>query len=163
DRAGDARQPEGALLRPGLGQAAVGADPGRRRPGGRHARRRRGAAVRRRRGRLRRGGGGRGGGGGGGGRGGGGGGGAGGAGGGGGLFAVKAGASGDVTPKRGQTTSAGVAWSQSRGGPSMASPLVYKGYLYVLEQNGGLVTCYDARTGKQAYRERLPGARAFWA
>jgi hypothetical protein len=36
--------------------------------------------------------------------------------------------------------------------------------VYILEQNGGLVSCYDARTGKPAYqRERLPGAQPFWA
>jgi outer membrane protein assembly factor BamB len=84
-------------------------------------------------------------------------------GGGGSLYAVIAGASGDVTPKQGETTSAGVAWGVNRGGPEMASPLVYQGHLYLLSQNGGIVTCYDARTGKQVYKERLPGARAFWA
>ena len=42
--------------------------------------------------------------------------------------------------------------------------LVYQGYVYILEQNGGMVTCYDAGTGKAAYtKERIPGARAFWA
>jgi len=84
-------------------------------------------------------------------------------GGGGGLFAVKAGASGDVTPKKGETTSAGVAWSDAKAGPGMASPLVYQGHLYILDQNGGTVTCLDATTGKQAYRERLRGAGSFWA
>jgi outer membrane protein assembly factor BamB len=85
-------------------------------------------------------------------------------GGGGTLFAVKAGAEGDITPKQGETTSAGVAWSVPRGGPSNASPLVYQGYVYVLAQQGGMMSCYDAATGKPAYsRERLPGAKAFWA
>jgi outer membrane protein assembly factor BamB len=79
------------------------------------------------------------------------------------LFAVNAGASGDITPKQGQSTSAGVTWSQTKTGPEMASPLVYQGYLYLLSRDGGLVSCFDAKTGKQAYRERLPGARAFWA
>jgi outer membrane protein assembly factor BamB len=45
----------------------------------------------------------------------------------------------------------------------MATPLLYEGHLYVLEQHLGLVTCYDARTGKQVYRERLPQARGFFA
>jgi outer membrane protein assembly factor BamB len=43
----------------------------------------------------------------------------------------------------------------------MASPLVYDGYLYVVEQRGGLLSCFDAKTGKQVYRERLPAARGF--
>ena len=80
------------------------------------------------------------------------------------LYAVKAGASGDITPARGVSTSSGIAWSQPKAGPQMASPLVYRGYLYVLDQNGGGVSCYDAKTGKPAYqRERISGARAFWA
>jgi outer membrane protein assembly factor BamB len=80
------------------------------------------------------------------------------------LYAVKAGASGDITPKQGETASEGVTWSQPRAAPSAASPLVYQGYVYVLEQNGGQVSCYDAQTGKPAYqRQRLQGARAFWA
>lgn len=79
------------------------------------------------------------------------------------LFAVKAGASGDVTPKEGETTSAGVAWSVPRSGPEKSSPLVYQGFLYILRANGGIVTCYDAKTGKQVYRERIPNAGAFWA
>jgi outer membrane protein assembly factor BamB/Spy/CpxP family protein refolding chaperone len=84
-------------------------------------------------------------------------------GGGGGLFAVRAGASGDITLKQGETSNAGVAWSQPKGGPEMASPLVYQGYVYVLRQSGGIVTCYDAKTGKQVYRERIPRAASFWA
>ena len=80
------------------------------------------------------------------------------------MVSGEAGASGDVTPKSGETTSAGVAWSLRRGGPANASPLVYQGYLYILEQNGGMVSCYDAKTGKAAYtKERIPTAKAFWA
>ncbi len=45
----------------------------------------------------------------------------------------------------------------------MASPLVYQDHLYILHQNGGLVTCYDAKTGKQLYHERVPSAGSFWA
>ncbi|WP_439622797.1 outer membrane protein assembly factor BamB family protein [Gemmata sp.] len=80
------------------------------------------------------------------------------------LFAVKAGATGDVTPKAGETASDGVAWAAARAWPGAASPLVYDGRVYVLERNGGLVSCFDAKTGKAAYKsERIPGAGAFWA
>ena len=77
------------------------------------------------------------------------------------LFAVKRGASGDITLKDGEKSSDAVAWHQPQGGPSTASPLVYDGYLYILEDRGGFLTCYEAKTGKQAYKERLPGARGF--
>lgn len=79
------------------------------------------------------------------------------------LFAVRAGASGDLTPPRGVTASADVAWSLKRGGPAMASPLLYNGYLYVLDQSGGFLSCYETKSGKPIYRERLPGARGFTA
>jgi len=80
------------------------------------------------------------------------------------LFAVKAGASGDITPAPGESTSEGVLWSRPEGGPQFASPLLYEGYLYILERRRGAVSCYDAKTGEPAYfLERLPGARAFWA
>jgi outer membrane protein assembly factor BamB len=78
------------------------------------------------------------------------------------LVAVKAGASGDITLKDGQESNAGVAWYRKQAGPSMASPLVHDGYLYVLEQRGGMLSCYNAKTGEPAYkRERLPEARGF--
>jgi outer membrane protein assembly factor BamB len=79
------------------------------------------------------------------------------------LFAVKAGASGDLTLKEGEKSNDGVAWTLPQGGPPMASPLVVQGYVYILEEHGGTLTCLDAKTGKQAYRERLPGARGFTA
>ncbi len=82
--------------------------------------------------------------------------------GGGGLFAVKAGASGDVSLKAGETSNSGIAWMRPKAGPGMASPLVYKGYIYILEERGGMVSCFDAKTGNPAYsRERLTGAGGF--
>lgn len=81
----------------------------------------------------------------------------------GGLFAVRAGATGDITLKAGETANASVAWSQPRSGPEEASPLAYQGYVYILRKNGGIVTCLDARTGKQVYQTRIPEARSFWA
>jgi outer membrane protein assembly factor BamB len=74
------------------------------------------------------------------------------------LFAVKAGASGDITLKGDATSNDGVAWFLPQAGPPMASPLLYDGYLYILEQRGGQLSCYDAKTGDRVYRERLPGA-----
>lgn len=79
------------------------------------------------------------------------------------LFAVKAGASGDVTPKPGETSSAGVLWSQSNAGIAFASPLVYQNLVYILERSGGGINCYHARTGESIYSERVPGVRTFWA
>src|SRR6185503_1112199 len=80
-----------------------------------------------------------------------------------GLFAVRAGATGDITPKDGEKSSAGLVWANETGGPQMASPLIYHDCVYILDRRGGLVTCYEAATGKQTYKERLPESREFWA
>jgi outer membrane protein assembly factor BamB len=77
------------------------------------------------------------------------------------LLAVNAGASGDITLKGGATSNDGIAWYQSKPGPQTASPLLYKGCLYILDERGGYLNCYDATTGEQAYKERLPAARGF--
>jgi outer membrane protein assembly factor BamB len=77
------------------------------------------------------------------------------------LFAVKAGAADDITLKDGATSNAGVAWFQAKAGPQTSSPLLYKGYLYVLDEHGGFLSCHDAKTGEQVYKERLPGGRGF--
>jgi outer membrane protein assembly factor BamB len=72
------------------------------------------------------------------------------------IFAVRPGASGDISLKEGQTSNEHIAWSKMRGGPYMPTPIIYGPHLYVCS-NAGVVTCYDARTGKEVYRERIGG------
>jgi outer membrane protein assembly factor BamB len=72
------------------------------------------------------------------------------------IFAVKPGATGDISLKEGQTSNEFVAWGTMRGGPYMPTPIVYGPHLYVCS-NAGVVTCYEAATGKQVYRERIGG------
>ena len=79
------------------------------------------------------------------------------------LFAIKAGASGDITPAEGEEKSAGVAWSNPKAGPPMASPFLYKGVIYVVARHGGIVTSYDAKTGEEIYKQRLPEATTLLA
>jgi len=79
------------------------------------------------------------------------------------LFAVRAGASGDITPRDGEMKSAGVLWTQENAGPPMASPLAYRGLVYVLKRRTGIVTAYDAKSGQEIYKKRLKGAPGFWA
>jgi outer membrane protein assembly factor BamB len=79
------------------------------------------------------------------------------------LVAIRAGAEGDITLAKGETSNAGIAWSVSRAGPPMASPLIYQDCLYILEQRGGLVACYDAQAGHLHYRQRIEGAKGFTA
>ncbi len=79
------------------------------------------------------------------------------------LFAINSTANGNITPRPGHSSSAGVAWSRPKAGPPMASPLVYQGYVYTLQRRSGIVNCYNAKTGELEYENRLPGAAAFWA
>jgi outer membrane protein assembly factor BamB len=79
------------------------------------------------------------------------------------LFAIKPGGSGDITPPEGQTESEFVAWKAARSGIQMASPVLCRNHLYLLERRSGTLHCLDAATGQAVYRQRLPGARAFWA
>jgi outer membrane protein assembly factor BamB len=72
------------------------------------------------------------------------------------IFAIKPGATGDISLKEGQSTSEHIAWSKLRGGPYMPTPIVYGPHLYVCS-NAGVLTCYDAATGTQVYRERIGG------
>lgn len=80
------------------------------------------------------------------------------------LFAVKAGATGDITPKAGKTDGEWVAWSVPRAMPAAASPLPYDGCVYTFDRNGGTVSCFDAKTGKALYtKERISNAKGIWA
>ncbi len=78
------------------------------------------------------------------------------------IFAIRPGAAGDISLKEGQDRSPHIAWSRLRGGPYMPTPLVYGEYLYTCS-NAGVVTCYEADTGKELYKERLGGSRAYTA
>jgi outer membrane protein assembly factor BamB len=70
------------------------------------------------------------------------------------IFVIRAGASGDITLGKEQTSSDRIAWSRQQRGPYMPTPLIYGGYLYVLA-NQGIFDCYELRTGKEIYRQRL--------
>ena len=77
------------------------------------------------------------------------------------IYAIKPGASGDITLSDGATSSESIAWSVPKGAPYNPSTLVYHGRLYVL-YDAGLFACYDAATGREIYsRQRIPNGRAF--
>lgn len=79
------------------------------------------------------------------------------------LYAIRPGASGDITLASGETNNQFIAWSNLVGAPYNPSPLFYEGRIYILFDRG-LVSCYDAKTGQAHYeRERLPEGLAFTA
>jgi outer membrane protein assembly factor BamB len=64
------------------------------------------------------------------------------------------GAKGDIT------TSGHVVWTLDRDTPYVPSPLLYEGVLYILKTNNGLLSAFDAKTGKPHYQvqrlEKVP-------
>jgi outer membrane protein assembly factor BamB len=72
------------------------------------------------------------------------------------AFALKPGGSGDVTKSH-------VLWQKTKGLPYIASAIVYRGQV-VMVKDGGLVTAYDAKTGKEIYlQERAAASGRYYA
>ena len=71
------------------------------------------------------------------------------------TFAIRPGASGNITPAAGQTSGPFVAWSAPAIAPYNPSPLVHGDILYTLLDRG-FFTAHDARTGREIYgRQRI--------
>ncbi len=72
------------------------------------------------------------------------------------LVAVKPGCTGEVDEGH-------IAWKATKGLPYVPSPLYYKGRIYLLK-DGGIVSCFDAKTGAAIWeQERLSTAGNYYA
>jgi outer membrane protein assembly factor BamB len=78
------------------------------------------------------------------------------------IFAIRPGASGDISLKAGQESNDFIAWSKQHGGPYMPTPVVYGDYLYTCN-NQGVTACYKAKTGERVYQQRLGEGGAYSA
>ena len=77
------------------------------------------------------------------------------------IVAVRPGAAGDISLAKGESSNQYVVWSQPRAGTYLPSPVAYEGGVYVLTETG-ILTRFDAKTGKQTYKTRIdPKATAF--
>jgi outer membrane protein assembly factor BamB len=72
------------------------------------------------------------------------------------ITAIRLSASGDITPAEVGATNAHIAWSQARGGNYMQTPIVVGDLLYGCT-DAGILSCWDSRTGRTHYRERVGG------
>jgi hypothetical protein len=63
------------------------------------------------------------------------------------LMAFRPGADGKISKKE-------MVWKAERALPESPSPLYYRGNLYLVK-NGGVLSCYEAATGKLHYQKRL--------
>ena len=79
---------------------------------------------------------------------------------GGGLFAVKPGATGNISAGQTGAGAEYVAWSVERAGTYLPTQVAYDGALYMLTETG-ILGRYDARTGTLGYRSRIEGGTAF--
>jgi outer membrane protein assembly factor BamB len=79
------------------------------------------------------------------------------------VYAIRPGASGDITLKPEEESSDYVAWYQPRIGAYNPSAIVYGDYYYTL-LDGGFITCHNARTGEEVYgRQRIETGATFTA
>ena len=80
------------------------------------------------------------------------------------LYAVRPGASGDISLAAGETSNKSIAWSQRRGSSIHPSYLISGDRLFVLF-DAGLLTCFNAKTGETIFpRQRLnTGGGRFYA
>ncbi len=74
------------------------------------------------------------------------------------LLAIRlADAKGDITG------SGAILWQHGRDTPYVPSPLLYRDSLYFLKSNSGILSCFDAKTGRRHYQQRLAGVRNVYA
>jgi outer membrane protein assembly factor BamB len=73
------------------------------------------------------------------------------------MFAIKPGASGDISLAPDQTSNAFVQWFQPRLAAYTGSPLLYRNRLYVINDNG-VMQVVDAKTGVEVYKARVGGS-----
>lgn len=66
------------------------------------------------------------------------------------LYAIRSDGSGDVTLTH-------IAWKVSRGVPLTPSPLLDGERIYIVSDSG-IASCFDAATGAELWRKRMPGA-----
>ncbi len=71
------------------------------------------------------------------------------------LFAIDPSGSGDVTDSH-------IRWTTRRGVSNIPAPLIVGDNLYMITDSGGMVSCYNAKTGKQIFSERLGGLQNHW-
>ena len=71
------------------------------------------------------------------------------------AFALRPGGTGDVTDTH-------VIWKQTKGLPYVPSAIVYEGQ-HVMVKDGGIVTAYDTKTGKEIYQRRAIEAGSYYA
>jgi outer membrane protein assembly factor BamB len=70
------------------------------------------------------------------------------------IFAIRPGATGDITPKEGEESTEFIAWIRPRMGTYIPTPVAYQGALYIV-QDKGIAIRLDAKTGEETFKARI--------
>ena len=77
------------------------------------------------------------------------------------VYAIRPGASGDISLKEDQNSNDFIQWYQPKGGPYNTTPVVYNDIYYLLLDQG-MISTYDAKNGSKFYdRVRFPRGASF--
>lgn len=72
------------------------------------------------------------------------------------LFAIRPGASGDISLAKDASSNEFVAWFQPRASAYTSSPLVFDGRVYAVNDTG-VLQVFEAKTGRELYKARVGG------
>src|SRR4029077_2880073 len=78
------------------------------------------------------------------------------------VYAIRPGASGDISLREDERSNEFISWSRPNAGPYLPTPIAYRRHLYICSNNG-IVGCYEAQTGREIFKQRLPGRGAYTA
>ena len=78
------------------------------------------------------------------------------------IYAIRPGGQGKLDLEKDSTSSATIAWSHSRGGTYIPTPIVYRDQMYILHNNGRLAA-YNATTGEEIYKARVGNNESYTA
>ncbi len=69
------------------------------------------------------------------------------------VYAIRAGATGDISLQKGETSNKYISWYQPQAGPYNTSPIIYGDNYYTLYDRG-FFTAHEAKTGKEIYSKQ---------
>ncbi len=78
------------------------------------------------------------------------------------VYAIRLGGKGDITPVEDETSPKFLAWKTPRWSPYTPTPLIYRGIVYVVVDNG-VLRAFDFKTGERLYQTRVAVGAAFSA
>jgi outer membrane protein assembly factor BamB len=78
------------------------------------------------------------------------------------IYAIKPGASGDISLLGEASTNDSIAWSHRRGGPYTPTPLIMGDLMYILA-NQGVLSVYNAKSGERLYQQRVGNGGSYSA